>query len=758
MKFLEELNQPQREAVTFTEGPLLIIAGPGSGKTRVLTFRIAYLIARGIDPFRILALTFTNKAAAEMRARIEKNVGGEARNLFMGTFHSVFARILRKEAHKLGYPSNFTIYDTNDSKSVLKGIIKARGLDEKNYKPNQVFYRISQAKNSLIGPEAYASNVDLVNEDTAAGKPKIAELYALYNKKCKQNGAMDFDDLLMSFYLLLKNYPESLYYYQNKFEYILIDEFQDTNTAQYAIIKKLADRNQNLSVVGDDAQSIYAFRGATITNILSFQKDFPDFKLVKLEQNYRSTPQIVKAANHLIKHNSSQIAKEIWTSNQLGENIKIFKTTSDNEEGKKVADLIFELKMKEHLSENDFAILYRTNAQSRAMEEALRRQNIPYKIYGGLSFYQRKEIKDLLAYLKLIVNPNEEESLKRVINYPKRGIGNTTWDKLTVIADQLGRSIWDILNQIESFNLPTRTTNTLRDFVTMIQSFQTMLEKKNAYDVAAHVAKSTQILQELYNDKTVEGVSKYENIQELLNGIKEFSISDVIENDDDINNDRSLGAYLQNISLLTGDENESESDEAVKLMTIHAAKGLEYPVVFVVGLEENLFPSAMSLYTREDLEEERRLFYVAITRAEKHLYISFANTRYKFGSLQFSEPSRFLKELPANEITLMGAPERKQASNLFKDKQSSESGLQKRSLQPRRAKLIRRPNAEVNNEDFEPDDLTNLQAGNKVLHQRFGKGQVLSIAQGTNAIATIAFESEGEKKIMLKFAKLKILG
>jgi DNA helicase-2/ATP-dependent DNA helicase PcrA len=757
MKFLEELNPAQQEAVTHAAGPLLIIAGPGSGKTRVLTYRIAYLIAQGIDPFRILALTFTNKAAAEMRGRIEKNVGGEARNLFMGTFHSVFARILRKEASKLGYPSNFTIYDTNDSKSVLKGIIKARGLDDKIYKPNQVFYRISQAKNSLISPEAYASNVDLVNEDTAAGKPKIAELYALYNKKCKQNGAMDFDDLLMNFYILLKNFPECLYYYQNKFEYILIDEFQDTNTAQYAIIKKLADRNQNLSVVGDDAQSIYAFRGATITNILSFQKDFPDFKLVKLEQNYRSTPQIVKAANHLIKHNSSQIAKEIWTSNQVGENIKIFKTTSDNEEGKKVADLIFELKMQEHYTENDFAILYRTNAQSRSMEEALRRQNIPYKIYGGLSFYQRKEIKDLLAYLKLTVNPHEEESLKRVINYPKRGIGDTTWDKLVVISDQLGKSIWDILNQIESFNLPTRTANTLRDFVTMIQSFQTMLSKKNAYDVAAHVAKSTQILQELYNDKTVEGVSKYENIQELLNGIKEFSISDVVEDESDINNDRSLGAYLQNISLLTGDEKENQSDEAVKLMTIHAAKGLEFPVVFVVGLEENLFPSAMSLYTREDLEEERRLFYVAITRAEKHLFISFANTRYKFGSLQFSEPSRFLKELPSEGITLMGASERKQSSSLFNTDSSSESGLQKRNLQPRRAKLIRRPNAQIDNENFTADDLSNLRAGNEVMHQRFGKGKVLAIAEGTNSIATIAFENEGEKKIMLKFAKLKIL-
>ncbi len=757
MKFLDELNQPQQEAVTFTEGPLLIIAGPGSGKTRVLTYRIAYLISKGIDPFRILSLTFTNKASAEMRSRIERIVGHEARNLFMGTFHSVFARILRKEAPKLGFPSNFTIYDTNDSKSVLKSIIKAQGLDDKIYKPNQVFYRISQAKNSLIGAQAYASNVELVNEDIAAGKPKIAELFALYTKKCKQNGAMDFDDLLVNFYLLLKNHPESLYHYQNKFQYILIDEFQDTNTAQYAIIKKLADRNQNLSVVGDDAQSIYAFRGATITNILNFQKDFPDYKLVKLEQNYRSTPQIVNAANHLIKHNSSQIAKEIWTDNQIGEKIKIFKTVSDNEEGKKVADLIFELKMNEQLRNDEFAILYRTNAQSRAMEEALRRQNIPYKIFGGLSFYQRKEIKDLLAYLKFIVNPNEEESLKRIINYPKRGIGNTSFQKLTVIADRQGKSIWEVLNHIEMYEFPKRARQTLRDFVTMIQSFQTMLSSKNAYDVAAHIAKSTQILQELYNDKTVEGVSKYENIQELLNGVKEFSTEDVIENEDDINNDRSLGAYLQNISLLTGDEKDNEGEETVKMMTIHAAKGLEFPAVFAVGLEENLFPSPMSLYTREDLEEERRLFYVAITRAEKHLFISFANTRYKFGTLQYSEPSRFLKELPETELHLMGAPARKNESINSAVRQTSQSGLGERSLKPRKAQLIRRANAQAPDPNFEADDVSKLKVGQIVLHQRFGEGKVSFIAEGSNAIATINFSQEGEKKIMLKFAKLKIM-
>ncbi|MCB9227077.1 MAG: UvrD-helicase domain-containing protein [Chitinophagales bacterium] len=757
MNFLEELNAPQREAVSYTDGPMLIVAGPGSGKTRVLTYRIAYLIEMGVDSFNILALTFTNKAAAEMRQRIEKIAGTEARNLYMGTFHSVFARILRREANKLGYPQNFTIYDTADSKSVIKQILKAQNLDDKAYKPSQVFYRISQAKNALISPEQYLENIEMIEEDKASGRPQIAQIYKIYATKCKQNGAMDFDDLLFNFYILLSTYPESLYYYQHRFQHILIDEFQDTNTAQYAIIKKLAAVHHQISVVGDDAQSIYAFRGATITNILHFQKDFPDYHLVKLEQNYRSTPQIVNAANYLIKHNQNQIAKQIWTDNKKGEKIKLFRTISDNEEGKKVADIIFQIKMNEQLSNDDFAILYRTNAQSRAMEEALRRINIPYKIYGGLSFYQRKEIKDLLAYLKLLVNPAEEESLRRVINYPKRGIGDTTIDKLTVIANHYGVTMWEVMDKIEQFKMPTRTTTSIREFVTMIQSFQTMLNTKNAYEVASHVAKSTQILQELFNDKTVEGVSRYENIQELLNGIKEFSVQDVVENANDAENDRSLGAYLQNISLLTGDDTVKEGDEAVKMMTIHAAKGLEFPVVFVVGLEENLFPSAMSLYTREDLEEERRLFYVAITRAEKHLFLSFANTRYKFGSLQYCEPSRFLKELPEGDIELMGVAKPTE-NKIDLQPKTSESGLSRSFTKKREAKLIRRPNAaEKLPTDFEPDDVSLLKVGQQVLHNRFGKGKVTFIAQGANSIATIIFENEGERKIMLKFAKLKIL-
>ncbi len=754
MNYLNELNVPQKDAATYTDGPLMIVAGPGSGKTRVLTYRIAHLVQQGIDPFNILALTFTNKAANEMRIRIESIIGMDARNLFMGTFHSVFAKILRVEGHRLNYPSNFTIYDTTDSKSVIKALIKLEGLNDKIYKSNQVFYRISQAKNALIGPDEYAQNAELISEDKSNGKAEIAHLYKLYASKCKQNGAMDFDDLLFNMYFLIKQFPEVLYKYQNKFKHILIDEFQDTNIAQYAIIKKLADANQQIAVVGDDAQSIYAFRGATISNIMNFQQDFPDFKMIKLEQNYRSTPQIVNTANGLIKHNTLQIAKKIWTENPKGDTVKLFNAISDNEEGKKVADLVFQLKMNKQLKHNDFAILYRTNAQSRAMEEALRRINIPYTIYGGLSFYQRKEVKDLLAYLRLMVNPNDEEALRRIINYPKRGIGNTTVDKLLLFAKNSNKTLWQIMQEVEQHDLLQRAKTQLKQFVLMIQSFQVMMETKNAYEVAYQVAKSTQILKELYSDKSIEGVSRYENLQELLNGIKEFSEEDELSTNTNPNDDKSLGAYLQDISLLTGNENEKKEQDSVKLMTIHAAKGLEFPVVFVVGLEENLFPSPMSLYTREDLEEERRLFYVAITRAESELYISYANTRYKFGSLQYNEISRFINELPEEYVQWL--QEKRVASPKVAPK--SQSGLHKENLLGRRAKLIRRSaSSKLDLENFEADNPSLLKEGQKVLHKRFGKGEIIHIARGENSIATINFESEGEKKIMLKFAKIKIL-
>lgn len=762
MSYLNELNAPQKEAVTYTDGPMLIIAGPGSGKTRVLTYRIAYLMEQGLDPFSILSLTFTNKAAAEMRERITKIVGAEARSIFMGTFHSIFARILRVEAPKLGYPSNFTIYDTVDAKSVIKNIIKANGLDDKVYKVNQVYSKISRAKNSLITAQQYTNHPELIAEDAASGKPHLHKIYSLYAKKCFESGAMDFDDLLLRFYFLLKRFPDVLYKYQNRFKHILVDEFQDTNTAQYEILKMLADVHHQITVVGDDAQSIYAFRGATITNIYNFEKDFDTLHTVKLEQNYRSTGNIVKAANALIKNNSNQFEKEIWTSQDQGTPIHIFKTVSDNEEGKRVADLIFELKMREHYKNDEFAILYRTNAQSRAMEENLRRKNIPYKIYGGLSFYQRKEIKDLLAYLRLVVNPNEEESLRRVINYPKRGIGNTTMAKIMILAEQHQKTLWQIIEEIKLYGLPARTSNSIEEFALMIKSFQTLLEEKNAYDVAFYVGKTTRILSELYKDKTPEGVSRYENIQELLNGIKEFVEDDEVIEGEEFANDKSLGSYLQNITLLTGEEKDDDDTPKVQLMTIHGSKGLEFPVVFVAGMEENLFPSALSLYSREDLEEERRMFYVAVTRAEKHLYLSFADTRYRFGQLQYGEPSRFLKEIPKELIEY-----RSQRSNIAQPPsvESKSNPIQRKSgLNIRKNTLIRKKSAtnisQKVDSNFTPSAVKDLKAGQTILHPRFGKGQIKIIAgEGTpNAMATILFESSGEKKLVLKFAKLQIVG
>ncbi|MFT4644156.1 MAG: DNA helicase-2/ATP-dependent DNA helicase PcrA [Planctomycetota bacterium] len=759
MNYLKELNPPQHEAVIYTDGPMLIIAGPGSGKTRVLTYRIAYLMENGLDPFSILSLTFTNKAAKEMRDRISKIVGPQARNLFMGTFHSVFARILRVEAPRLGFPSNFTIYDTVDAKSVIKNIIKAQGLNDKVYKPNQVYFRISAAKNDLITAQDYAKNENLIAEDASSGKPKLSLIYTLYAKKCFENGAMDFDDLLINFYRMLKLFPDALYKYQNRFKHILVDEFQDTNTAQYEILKMLSDIHHQITVVGDDAQSIYAFRGATITNIYNFQKDFPSMHTVKLEQNYRSTGNIVKAANHLIKNNSNQFEKEIWTSQDSGKPIQIFKTVSDNEEGKRVADLIFELKMQEQLASDDFAILYRTNAQSRSMEEALRRRNIPYKIYGGLSFYQRKEIKDLIAYMRMLVNPKEEEGLRRIINFPKRGIGATTVAKITILASENNKSMWEIVETIKEHGFPARVTNAIDDFATLIKSFQTMLLTHNAYDVAFHMAKTTNILKEMYNDKTVEGVSRYENIQELLNGIKEFVEDDEVIEGEEFDNDKTLGTYLQNITLLTGGDNDNDDTPKVQLMTIHGAKGLEFPVVFIVGMEESLFPSAMSMYSREDLEEERRLFYVAVTRAEKYLYISFAKTRYKFGNLQFSEPSRFLKEIPKELIEF-----RNQQASVPENTTPKKEIVHKTGLNLQNKKPLVRKNPTTNytakvDPNFKASPMSDIKAGLSVEHQKFGQGVIREISgEGTpNKMAVIAFNSVGEKKLILKFAKLKIV-
>lgn len=759
MSYLDELNVAQREAVVNTDGPTLIVAGPGSGKTRVLTYRIAYLLQeKKVDPFGILALTFTNKAAEEMRHRIERIAGGNARSLYMGTFHSVFARILRVEAQRIGFPSNFTIYDTEDSKSLLKTIIKERGLDDKIYKPNQVQYRISAAKNALITPEAYAMDPELLTEDRNGRKPEIANLYKIYCDRCFKAGAMDFDDLLLQTHVILEKFPDALYKYQHKFRYVLIDEFQDTNFLQYSIVRKIADVFQNITVVGDDAQSIYGFRGATIDNILNFEKDFPDLKVYKLEQNYRSTQNIVKAANELIHRNKNQLKKEIWTQNERGEDIKIVKTPSDNEEGRWVVDSIQELRNRYHYRNSQFAILYRTNAQSRAFEEALRRQNIPYKIYGGMSFYQRKEVKDFLAYLKLAINHYDEEALKRVINYPARGIGQTTLDKISIYAANEGVRQWDILENIMQYDFSPRTKTSIDEFVMMVKSFAALEKSKTAYDLASHVGKTTRLVAELYNDKTVEGVSRYENVQELLNSIKEWVEDDTIQGDEMLTQERTLGTFMQNITLLTGDERAPENMDAVKLMTVHAAKGLEFAVVYVVGMEESLFPSGMSLYSMEDLEEERRLFYVAITRAEARLFLTFATTRYKFGSLQYGEPSRFLDELPGGIVSYHGDMKKPKTPEITKNfyAKSSIPNLNAKPAIPK--PVISTASTTNGGEPFIPDDISGLQNGMEVVHEKFGDGKVLSIeGTGANRIATIFFGTYGNKKIMLKFARLKIL-
>lgn len=755
--YLLELNEVQRQAVVNTDGPTLIIAGPGSGKTRVLTYRIAHLVNQGVSPFSILALTFTNKASESMRQRIEKISGTQARSLFMGTFHSVFARLLRVDAQRIGYPSNFTIYDTEDSRNLIKTIIKERNLDDKTYKPNQIQYRISACKNALIFPEQYKNDPELLSEDRDARRPETGSIYQEYCNRCFKSGAMDFDDLLLKTYELLERFPDVLYKFQHKFKYVLIDEFQDTNYLQYSIVKRIADVFQNITVVGDDAQSIYAFRGATIDNILNFEKDFPDLKVFKLEQNYRSTQNIVKAANELIHRNKNQLKKEIWTQNETGEKIKVVKTPSDNEEGRWVADSIMELKMREHYKNTDFAILYRTNAQSRAFEESLRRYNIPYKIYGGMSFYQRKEIKDLLAYLKLTVNHYDEEALKRVINYPIRGIGQTTVDKIFIFAANDGKRAWDVLENIDFYDFPARTKNLLYEFVIMIKSFAAMAKDQNAFDLATHIGKTTKLVAELYNDKTIEGVARYENIQELLNGIKEFVEEDVVQDSEELAQDRTIGSYMQNITLLTGDEKDEKNLDTVKLMTTHAAKGLEFPAVYVVGMEEGLFPSSQSLYSNDDLEEERRLFYVAITRAEKKLFLTYAVTRYKFGNIQYGEPSRFLAEIPELILDFHGQQQQSKSAAPVQKQEVWGSAFSK-SVYPKPSPKPAAAPTVNHSEPFVADDAFTLQTGMDVLHEKFGNGKVTAMdGAGVNKIATIFFPSFGEKKIMLKFAKLKIL-
>lgn len=753
--WLDGLNEVQRAAATHIDGPAMIIAGAGSGKTRVITYRIAYLLSQGVDSFEILALTFTNKAAHEMKERIVKITGEkEAKNLWMGTFHSIFSRILRVEAEKINYSNNFTIYDTEDSRSLIRAILKEMNLDDKVYKPNQVHARISEAKNNLISATAYLQNEQLIAEDYANGKPKLGEIYMTYQKRLFKSSAMDFDDLLFKTYELFYRFPDVLYKYQHRFKYIMVDEYQDTNFAQYVIVKQLAAVYQNLCVVGDDAQSIYAFRGASIDNILNFEKDYPDVQIFKLEQNYRSTQNIVEGANTIIKNNKNQLKKNVFTVNEPGDKISIYKAQSDNEEGRLIAQLIFEEKMNKHLANKDFAILYRTNSQSRSMEEALRKMNIPYRVYGGVSFYQRKEIKDLLAYFRLALNPKDEEALKRVINYPVRGIGTTTLEKLTVLADKHNTDIFTVAANIEKVpenGINSGTRSKINQFTTMIQSFAIQVRNKNAYDAAQTIAAESRILKELFDDKTPEGVSRYENIMELLNGIKEFS--------DEPNEDgelQTLDKFMADVALLTDADKEDENDDKVSMMTIHSAKGLEFPVVYIVGMEENLFPSQLSSTSRAELEEERRLFYVALTRAMQKVSLSYAQSRYRWGQLSFTEPSRFLSELDQSLVDIKFGIAKK-PSNIDADELRGNWGGKmsynySKPPQPSSAK----PTESI--ADFVPDNPKTFNEGMKVLHQRFGSGTITKLeGSGADRMATINFENAGEKKLVLKFAKLKAI-
>jgi DNA helicase-2/ATP-dependent DNA helicase PcrA len=757
MDYLAGLNEPQRQAVEHIDGPLMIIAGAGSGKTRVLTYRTAHLIEKGVDPFSILLLTFTNKAAGEMRHRIENVIGTQAKNIWMGTFHSVFAKILRFEGTRLGYTSNFSIYDTDDSKSLIRALIKEQNLDDKIYKVNLVLNRISNAKNRLIGPDQYMASSVLEQEDRYAKIPMMGQLYKLYCQRCFQANAMDFDDLLFQTNILFRDHLDVLNKYQHKFKHVMVDEFQDTNVSQYLITKKLSAVNQNICVVGDDAQSIYAFRGADIQNILNFERDYPDLTTIKLEENYRSTKAIVAVANSIIARNKTQLKKDVFTSNEDGDQIEIIRAGSDNEEGRIIASTILETRQRDGLIWSDFAILYRTNAQSRSFEESLRRLNIKYKIVGGLSFYQRKEIKDVLGYLRFVVNQQDEEAFKRIINLPKRGIGDTTIAKIAITAAEKNTSVWDIVANIQQFQ-GVRGTAPIEQFADLIKSYKLMVEVegKDAYEVASHVAKTSGLVRELYEDKTVEGLARYQNVQELLNAVKQFV-------DSEENEDKSLATFLQSVSLLTNaDTTEDPNDtDKVTLMTVHSAKGLEFKHVFLVGLEEDLFPSQMMLQSQADLEEERRLFYVAITRAEKKLMISYAESRYQFGRLKSCEPSRFIDELDSTYLKMAKTPGKKDVSNY---RPVQKTGFVEKSTNVSAAQLIQKPKQNTNYQhvpsaDFKQSDPMRLQEGQRVEHQKFGFGTIAKLEiNGAERKAHITFEQGvGEKTLLLSFAKLMII-
>ncbi len=753
--YLQELNGVQRGAVTTTEGPVLVIAGPGSGKTRVLTYRIAHLIEEGTAPWEILALTFTNKAAREMKDRIAKVVGDRGRRVWAGTFHSIFARILRVEAEKIGFPSNFSIYDTSDSKSLLTAIMREMNLDKKVYNVNAVRTRISSAKSNLISPRAYAQDTDLMQQDRISKRPLLYQIYAKYMLRCRRAGAMDFDDLLYQLYVLLYKNPDGvLEKYQKRFRYLLVDEFQDTNHLQYSIVRKLINFEgspRNICVVGDDAQSIYAFRGATIQNILDFEQDFKPhgIKVFKLEQNYRSTHHIVETANKVITHNGRQIFKKIWSAKTGGQKIKVIRAINDKEEGRQVINVIMDQKNRDHLGNREIAILYRTNAQSRIFEEYLRKYNIPYKVFGGLSFYQRKEVKDLIAYLRLAVNPRDEEALRRVINFPKRGIGKATIEKISDFAGSADQSMWDCLTQVK---VSTRSLNGILKFKSLIESFISQSGTMNAYELANFIAKDSGLIKLLKSDTTIEGMGRLENLQALLDGVSAFVDEDTIIDTETIP-DKSLASYLQNIALLTDSDEKSNQEDYVTLMSVHSAKGLEYKSVFVVGLEENLFPSFLSMNNLEGVEEERRLFYVAITRAEQFLTLSCAKNRYRYGNNRENDPSRFLEEIPDEHVEnrTFGKSNQQQASL------SHGARVQGNFTQSRKAKAS---SLKADPNTFAPSPGDQVQVGMKVLHLRFGEGKVLAIdGSRDNRVATIHFgeEDNPQKRIVLKYSKLQIL-
>jgi len=771
--FLKELNDAQLVATRCTDGPSLVIAGAGSGKTRVLTYKIAYLLSQDIKPHSILALTFTNKAAKEMKERIAKLVGPElARNLWMGTFHSIFSKILRIESATLGYSSNYTIYDTSDSKSVIKAVLKELNLDEQVYKVSEALGRISMAKNNLVTPQGYLANNTIMEQDKASRKPRLADIYRLYCIRCRKSDAMDFDDLLLNTNILFRDFPDILEKYRKIFRYILVDEYQDTNFSQYLIVNKLAGTHKNITVVGDDAQSIYSFRGAKIENILNFKNDYPGCKLFKLEQNYRSTQTIVEAANSIIAKNKGQIHKKVWSSNEQGDLVKVIEAETDQEEGFIIANTILDTRLTYHLNFNQFAILYRTNAQSRIFEESLRKRNIPYKVYGSLSFYQRKEIKDLLAYFRLTLNKSDNEAFKRIINYPLRGIGNTTVDKIEEYANRNEISMWAVIseNHIHNIELNRGTIKKIQSFINIIDGYSAELYEKEAYELAIQIAKSSGIMGELKSDGTYESISRMENIEELLNSIKEFSDENKVD-DSMITLDR----YLENVALLTDTDTEKEGDwDKVKLMTIHSAKGLEFDHVFIAGVEEDLFPSRLSVGSPQELEEERRLFYVALTRAAKKAFISYAAHRYKWGVPTICSPSRFIKDIdlryldyPASSLTnnddadflnktfgKIKDPAHDSKQGKLKSYDSSlPFNLNKKLVEIKSAKLIQ---TKLN--DSVSDDPSKIKSGMTVYHQQFGIGRVIAIeGMAPNTKAAVLFDNSGEKKLLLKFARLKIV-